>query len=226
VKWKAVLFDATGTLIEVREPVALSYARFAQSHGVDLAPARIDEAWNRVVANRELRCFPDARPQDVPDLERKWWHEVVSATFHAADASVVFPDFDAFFAELFAWYATADAWRTRPGVITTLTRLRETGLRLGIISDFDYRLTDVLESLEIAGLFDAVVLAGSVGATKPDPRLFAATLTAMALSETEAVYVGDDPVRDLAGAEAAGIAAVDITALSTFTNLPERLATL
>ena len=223
---KAVLFDATGTLIELRDPVAPSYARFARAHGVDLPPRRIEEAWKRVVSGRELRCFPDARPEDVPGLERAWWHEVVSATFRAADPSIVFPDFDAFFGDLFEWYATAEAWRARPGVVTTLTRLRETGLRLGIVSDFDYRLTDVLESLGIAGLFDAVVLAGAVGATKPDARLFAAALTAMGLSERDAVYVGDDPARDLAGAEAAGLAAVDVGSLASFTDLPRHLAIL
>ena len=226
MNWKAVLFDATGTLIELREPVALSYARFARAHGIDLPSRRIDEAWKRVVSGRELRCFPNARPEDVPGLERAWWHEVVRATFRASDSSIVFPDFDAFFGDLFEWYATAEAWRTCPGVETTLAQLRDTGLRLGVISDFDYRLTDVLESLGIADLFDAVILAGPVGATKPDPRLFAAALAAMGLSQRDAVYVGDDPARDLAGAEAAGLASVDVASLESFTDLPNRLATL
>ena len=138
----------------------------------------------------------------------------------------MFPDFDAFFGELFDWYATAEAWRVRPGVETTLARLRDDGLRLGIVSDFDYRLTDVLDSLGIAALFDAVILAGRVGVTKPDARLFAAALAAMGLSERDVVYVGDDPKRDLAGAEGAGLAAVDVTSLERFTELPARLATL
>ena len=196
--WKAVLFDATGTLIELRQPVAETYARFAHAHGVDLPLWRINDAWKRVVASRELRCFPDAHPEDVPRLEREWWHGVVRATFRATDPTAVFPDFDAFFAELFDWYATAEAWCVRPGVATTLARLRDDGLRLGIVSDFDYRLTDVLDSVGIAALFDAVILAGRVGVTKPDARLFAAALTAMGLSERDVVYVGDDPKRDLA----------------------------
>ncbi len=225
-KWKAVLFDATGTLIELREPVGESYARFAREHRVDLPVWRIDDAWKRIVAGRELRCFPDARPEDVPRLERAWWLGAVRATFRAADQTVVFPDFEAFFDEIFDWYATAEAWRARSGVETTLARLRDRGLRLGIVSDFDYRLTEVLESLEIAGLFDAVVLAGQQGATKPDARLFEAALNALGVSARDAVYVGDDPERDLAGARGAGLTAIDVTALASFAELPERLATL
>ncbi len=211
---------------ELREPVAESYARFAREHRVDLPVWRIDDAWKRVVAGRELRCFPDARLEDVPRLERAWWHGAVLATFRAADQTVAFPNFEAFFEELFDWYATVEAWRARSGVETTLARLQDGGLRLGIVSDFDYRLTEVLESLEIAGFFDAVVLAGQQGATKPDARLFEAALNALGVSARDAVYVGDDPERDLAGARGAGLTAIDVTALASFAELPERLATL
>ena len=48
----------------------------------------------------------------------------------------------------------------------------------------------------------------------------------MGLSQRDAVYVGDDPARDLAGAEAAGLASVDVASLESFTDLPNRLATL
>ena len=108
---RAVLFDATGTLIEVREPVGESYARFAAAHGVDLPARRLDDAFRRIVRSRELRLFPDAIPNEVHTLERSWWHGVVDATFRATDPSSVFDDFEAFFEDLFRSYATTEAWR-------------------------------------------------------------------------------------------------------------------
>ena len=226
MKWKAVLFDAAGTLIELQSPVANSYARIASAHGVELAPARIDRAWKQVMARQARRCFPGAHPADVPGLERTWWHEVVQATFRAAEPAIRFSDFDAFFRELFEWYASAEAWCTRPQVEPTLALLRASGLRLGIVSDFDYRLTQVLESLGIARLFDVIVLASTVGAAKPDRRPFEAALSNLGLSAGDGVYVGDDPARDLTGAAAAGLAALDVASLDDFADLPERLATL
>ena len=226
MRWRAVLFDATGTLIEVQSPVADSYARIASAHGVELAPERIDRAWKQVMASQTPRCFPGAHPTDVPGLERAWWYEVVRATFRAAEPAIRFPDFDAFFEELFEWYASAEAWSTRPRVEPTLALLRASGLRLGIVSDFDYRLTQVLESLGIARFFDVVVLAGTVGATKPDRRPFEAALSNLGLSEGDAVYVGDDPARDLAGAAATGLTGLNVASLDDFADLPERLATL
>lgn len=223
---RAVLFDATGTLIELREPVGESYARVARSHGVDLPAWRIEDAWKRIVAGRELRCFPDAAKEDVPRLERAWWHGVVRATFRATDQTALFRDFEAFFDELFAWYATGDAWKLRGDVAGTLEKLRARGLRLGVVSDFDYRLTEVLDTLGIAGLFETVVLAGAHGTKKPDPKLFGAALADLRVTAQEAAYVGDDEERDLAGARAAGLGALDVRSLESFAELPQRLANL
>lgn len=224
--WKAVLFDATGTLIELQESVGETYARVARAHGVDLPAWRIEDAWRRVVASAEPRCFPDASAEEVPGLERAWWHDVVRATFRATDQTAVFPDFEAFFGELFDGYAGAEAWRLRPQAETALAELAGLGLHLGVVSDFDFRLTELLESLGIARFFEVTTVAGSVGATKPDPRLFEAALRAMGVSPSEAVYVGDDPDRDLAGAVGAGLAALDVNSLASLAELPGRIATL
>ncbi len=223
---RAVLFDATGTLIEVREPVGESYARFAAAHGVDLPARRLDDAFRRIVRSRELRLFPDAIPNEVHTLERSWWHAVVAATFRATDQSSVFDDFEAFFEDLFRSYATAEAWRLRPGAEPCLAALSERGLRMGVVSNFDYRLTEVLESLGIAGFFEDVILAGHHGLAKPDPRLFEAALRRLGAPAAETVFIGDDPERDLEGARRAGITPVDATAFASLAELPDHLATL
>lgn len=223
---RAVLFDATGTLIELREPVGESYARFAERHGVSLPARRIRDGFGEVVAQRGPRVFAGASRDDVPELERSWWQEIVRDTFRVADPTVAFEDFESFFDELFHWYASAEAWQLRERAGETLHRLRRQGFPLGIVSDFDYRLTEVLESLGITALFETIVLAGAHGVAKPDPRLFAAALEALGLSASEVAYVGDDPRRDLEGARAAGLSAIDVRSLSSLAELPDRLATL
>jgi putative hydrolase of the HAD superfamily len=223
---RAVLFDATGTLIELRESVGESYARFAESHGVRLPAWRLADGFARIVAGRPPRVFPGARPDEVAALERSWWRDVVRDTFRATDQTVSFDDFEAFFAEVFGWYATAEAWRLREGVADALAALAARGLRQGVLSDFDYRLTEVLESLGIASFFETVTLAGAVGASKPDPQIFAAALETFGLPTGEVVYVGDDPDRDLEGARRAGLPAIDVTSLASVAELPDHLATV
>lgn len=223
---RAVLFDATGTLIELREPVGESYARFARESGVQLPAWRIEDGFRRILARSPARVFPDAAPGEVPARERDWWRTLVRDTFRAADQTVHFRDFDAFFEALFRWYAGAGAWRLRPGAREALAALRRRGLRLGVLSDFDQRLTRILDCLEISSFFDTVVLCGAHGVAKPDPRAFEAALSALGVPAAEAVYVGDDPDRDLAGARAAGLQILDARDLGTLAELPDRLATL
>jgi putative hydrolase of the HAD superfamily len=223
---QAVLFDATGTLIELREPVGDSYARFAARHGVSVPAWRIDDGFRRILRSASPRLFPDAAPESVPERERSWWRKVVRDSFRAADQSLHFDDFEAFFEELFDFYASAEAWRLRSGATSALRVLRDRGLRLGLVSDFDYRLTELLESLEIASFFDAAVLAGAYGVAKPDARLFRAALDSLQVPASNALYVGDDPERDLAGARAAGLRALDVKTLDSLASLPDRLATL
>jgi putative hydrolase of the HAD superfamily len=67
------------------------------------------------------------------------------------------------------------------------------------------------EKLAGAGLgryFDAVVVSGDLGAGKPDPAIFRHALAQLEADERDAVMVGDNLVKDVDGAIAAGLGAV------------------
>ena len=220
---RGVLFDAVGTLIELREPVGDTYARVAREHGVAIAPWRLDDAFGRILRRRPAMLFPDLPQDEVAEAERAWWREVVRGTFLAADSTLRFERFDALFAELFDHYAGSAAWRLRPGSLEALSALRGRGCLLGVISNFDHRLPEVLHSLEIAGLFGSVTLPGTCRAAKPARRIFETALASLTLARDEACYVGDDATVDLEGARGAGLAAFDVTSLASLAELPAHL---
>jgi len=89
-----------------------------------------------------------------------------------------------------------------------LTELRAAGVRLAVASNWDCSLPEVLDAVGVGELIDAVVPSASVGAAKPDPRLFAAALAAVNARPARAVHVGDSLEHDVAGARAAGLRAV------------------
>lgn len=221
---RAVLFDAAGTLIETARPVGEVYAERAAAHGVRLSPARLADAFGRILAQAPPRVFPDAPAAEIAELERGWWRRVVRSTFLATDGAARFDDFERFFAELFAHYATPAAWRARPGAREALAQLRTQGLATGCVSNFDGRLPGILAGLGLAEPLGVVMLPAEARAAKPDPRCFALALARLAVAPAEAVYVGDDAERDLAGARAAGLAAIDATGLATLADLPALLA--
>lgn len=223
---QAVLFDAAGTLIRLREPVGETYAREAKAFGVDVPAGRIGEAFERVFAAAPANVHPGRTLADAAGLERDWWQARVRESFRAADQMVAFDDFDAFFDRLWKHYASRAAWDLAPGALVTLETLGRNGLRLAILSNFDQRLRGLLSEFEIHALFDAVTLPADAGAAKPNRQIFDACLKRLGLAGQQAVYVGDDAVKDVAASKAAGLRAIDVGALATLEELPERVEEL
>ncbi len=223
---RAVLFDATGTLIALREPVGESYARIAAAHGVAIAPSRIGDAFRRVFAAAPPPVFPDAPPEEGPARERDWWHAIAHDAFLAADPTQRFADFDACFDELWRLFASPDAWRTAPGAAEGLAGLRASGRRTAVVSNFDRRLPGILDGLGLLAHVDACVLPADAGAAKPDPRIFLRALAALEVAPRETAFVGDDRERDLVPAAALGIHPVDVASLATLRDLPGRIDAL
>ena len=220
---RAVLFDATGTLIETARPVGEVYRDLARAHGVWLGAERLEDAFRRILALAPPLVFPDAPPDRIAQLEAGWWRSVVRSTFLAADGTARFRDFEAFFAALYAHYAGAAAWRARAGAREALERLRAGGLATGVVSNFDGRLPGILAGLGLAERLGIVMLPGEARAAKPDPRIFALALARLGVPSAAAVYVGDARAADLAGARAAGLAAFDASGLASLAELPARL---
>ena len=219
---RAVLFDATGTLIELAEPVGETYARVAARHGAAISAWRLGDAFQRVL-RRTAPLDYRAAPEPILACERAWWRELVRQVFLAADSAVRVRDFDACFEELWRLFGRGDAWRPRSGAAQALAMLRAAGLATGVISNFDGRLRGVLADLGLASLLDEIVLASDARAAKPDPALLRAALLRLRCAPDEAALVGDDPARDLEPARRLGLLAVDVRELATLGALPARL---
>jgi putative hydrolase of the HAD superfamily len=223
---QAVLFDATGTLIDPGEPVGETYSRFACDFGVEISPWRIGDAFRRILRGTEPRVFEGAALDEIAELERRWWSEVVRGTIRAADSSVQFDDFESFFTALFEHFATPGAWVLRAGAREALVALRRGGCQLGVVSNFDYRLLNILEGLEIADFFSTVAIPASCGMAKPGSAIFAAALEQLCATAARTLYVGHDPELDLAAAARAGLRTLDVAELRDLTELPARLKAL
>jgi putative hydrolase of the HAD superfamily len=220
----AVLFDAAGTLIALREPLGRTYARVAAEHGAAFDPDAIERAFARAHGEAPPMVFPGADRGTAAVLERIWWRDMVRRTFRGAAPGRPFARFPEVFDHLWRHFAAADAWRPLPDARATLVQLRRRGFALGVISNFDQRLAPILQGLGLLEFFDPIVLPSDAGAAKPDPRIFAFALKHLGVAPTAAVYVGDDRERDVAGARIAGLHAVDVGGLATLAALPNYLA--
>ena len=69
----------------------------------------------------------------------------------------------------------------------------------------DARLDRLLRDLDLADLFDAVVLPSTCGLAKPDARIFTYALERLGAQPDESVYIGDREPDCVAAARAAGL---------------------
>jgi HAD superfamily hydrolase (TIGR01509 family) len=95
----------------------------------------------------------------------------------------------------------------RPGTRETLQWLARE-YRLGVISNADGKIAQVLERCGIADCFQVIVDSGIVGYEKPHPAIFAAALREMGSVPEASLYVGDIYSVDYLGATAAGMRAI------------------
>ena len=211
---RATLFDAVGTLIHLREPVGETYARFAHDHGAELPAPALQAAFAHTMRAMPPMVFPDRSPAQVGDRERDWWRTLVRSVFAAAGGAMRPATFERCFDQLFAHYAGAAVWRCADGAVDLLAALRTRGVRTGVISNFDYRLPRLLAALGLSELLDVVVLPADAGAAKPSSRIFACALDRLGVRPNEAVYIGDDADDCIAGAQSAGLHAIDVAVVS------------
>ena len=220
---RGVPFDATGTLIELREPVGDTYARVARDFGVEISAWRLGDAFGRIIRSAPAMKFPGEPPERIRELERDWWLAVVRGTIRTADSAVRFGEFERFFETLYAAYASAECWRARPGSLEVLKTLRASGYATGVVSNFDHRLPEILDCLDFSDLLDSITLPADAGVQKPDARIFRLALEQLGLAANEVMFVGDDAERDLAGARDVGMNAVDAGALATLEDLSDHM---
>ncbi|RKN23824.1 HAD family hydrolase [Micromonospora musae] len=102
--------------------------------------------------------------------------------------------------------------RLRPDAVPTLARLRQLGLRTGVISDCTHELPAFLPDLAIAPLLDVRIFSVQVGRCKPDPELYLAACRRLGLAPHQCLYVGDGGSQELTGAERAGLTAARLAA--------------
>src|SRR5918999_6602296 len=119
---------------------------------------------------------------------------------------------------LFASFSDPASYRLFDDVRPALEELAGRGVTLGVVSNFEPWLADILALQEVDHLFATVAISGVLGVAKPDPRIFEAALAEAGAGPAATVHVGDQPANDVVAARAVGITPVLI---DRFARYPE-----
>jgi len=200
---RAVLFDFGGTLFSYRSVQGAAFHPLLREAlrrlRLDPGEGAVGRAWRRASGDA-FRAFHE-RPYYLhkelfQDTFRRFAAELggeASAKdlewFHDAQRDLVVEGFE-----------------LRPGCIETLAALRGAGLHTAIVSNIDDDY--LLPMLERAGLephLDAWTSSEAARSCKPHAAIFEHALGRAGVAAGEAVFVGDSPEHDIAGARRLGL---------------------
>jgi len=96
-----------------------------------------------------------------------------------------------------------------PDTVPFLETARREGIRVALVSNCADNTRPMLAVKGLLDLADAVVLSCEAGVAKPDPEIYLAALQELGAQPSDAVMLDDQP-RFCAGAEAAGVRAIQV----------------
>ncbi len=190
---EAVLLDAGGVLLD------LDFAfirRIVCAHEVDVSEAQLqlEEARSRLAVDCALRAGGAAGE----------WRDFFYLLLGRVGVPVA--EHDAIIDTLREAHQRVGLWTVAtPRGPETVAELKALGLRLAVVSNAEGQVARDLDSAGYRGAFETVIDSHVVGVCKPDPAIFRLALDHLRVGAERAVYVGDMPGIDVAGARAAGV---------------------
>jgi putative hydrolase of the HAD superfamily len=206
MRYRAVFFDAGGTLIDPHPSFTELLATTLTDQGFPVEPQRVvdglpavADVFLQAAEDRELWTTSDER-------SRRFWGRFYRLLL--GGLGIPDGDIERLGDRLYGVFTDPANYRLLPDAPAVLDKLRDAGAILGLVSNFEAWLERLLEHLDVARYFPVRVISGIEGVEKPDPEIFRIALQRAEVPAADAVYVGDNPVFDALPAEEAGMAAV------------------
>ena len=198
-----ITFDAGNTLLYCDPTPAEIYSELLSRHGRSVTADEVEPVFAGAWSDLQERTPPGIdRYNSRPGGEKEWWgaflREVLARLDHGASWR---PLID----ELYAAFSNPSVWQVYPDTRATLESVRDLGLQMAVISNWDRRLPDILHGLDLTGWFQAITVSAIEGIEKPAAGIFHRTLERLGVGPEETLHVGDSPLEDYEGSKAAGM---------------------
>lgn len=205
MKYRDLIFDLYGTLVDIHtdtkpawvwEKTAFYFGFYGAGYGAE----ELREAYDAVTrqqsmdAGQSYECFPELQIEKV-------FAELFVRKGIVGGVEGLGQNAAQFFRILSMEYI-----RLYPGVKEALSKLKEDGHRLWLLSNAQRVFTAYeMELLGLKEYFDGIYISSDYGCRKPDIRFFDALIKERALKAEDCLMIGNDLTTDIKGAQAAGL---------------------
>ncbi len=194
---KGVLLDAEGTFLHIHPSVGHVYCYVMAQHGHECDPAQINDAF--------LKIWHKEKQRKKKEISRAsnylFWKNIF---LKAVTPFARLDDPEGAFKQCYHEFSKKKWWRLAPNFLDTLHKWSIQGLKIGVVSNWDERLLNLIQEFEISDLFHSVIISTEVGLEKPDPEIVRLACQEMDIRPDQAVLIGDSAELDCRAAAAAG----------------------
>jgi putative hydrolase of the HAD superfamily len=211
----ALLFDAGGTLIDLKPSKDEVFRKALDKHGFHV---RMDEV-AKAISDAERETDEALSKLDGVNEDPFWLmfdkHVLRGLGYDGNPEELsrtISVEFEESLNKVENWIAFPDA---RPLIEDLIDRR----FRLGVVSNATELLRRVLNHLDLAKYFETIVISAEVGVRKPDARIFEIAVKNMGTPPNRAIYIGDKLAVDVRGASKAGLNAILLDRSGTYRNV-------
>ena len=192
-RYDAVIFDLFGTLVHTVTPDDYGAMLGELSEILGVSHGYFTRRWRATIDERESGALGDIAG-------------VLRTTAGAVGGT---PSDEQVATAAERWMAIASGWLVaRDNARDVLGRVRETGARVGLLSNCSAEVPPLWPNGTLGDLFDHTVFSCEVGAMKPDRKVYDAACDGLGVRPERCMFVGDGGARELTGAAALGMEGV------------------
>ena len=202
---QAIFFDLDDTLVDfgkARRKGLVELAGQLAARVPNQSPDQLRELQARIVEDRSRRGRGMPQDGDMRGARIRVWADVLHfiGAPDLADPGQLTDDHDLLTRRNLELYPDADA-----AIRWAAERFQITGIITNGPSDVQW---GEVRAVELEDRVDRVIVAGDIGAYKPDPRIFEAALEGLSIPPQAAAFIGNSADHDVAGALRAGWSAL------------------
>lgn len=202
MRFRAVLFDVGETLVHPAPSFPELFARILGTAGHERDADDVVAASAMVMQRFSEASRDGDRWTLTLESSRAFWLGVYERML----ASLGLPSADGLRETLYEGFTDLDNYALFDDVPETLDALEATGVMLGIVSNFEAWLEELLGSLGVRDRFPVRVISGLEGVEKPDPEIYRLALDRVgAAAAGQVAFVGDNPEFDVVPPAAMGM---------------------
>ncbi|HEX8650592.1 MAG TPA: HAD family hydrolase [Pyrinomonadaceae bacterium] len=195
MRYRAVIFDLFGTLVDSFQVEEYEAVLSQMAQVLGLRSSDFGRLWRETLPERERGEYPSAH-DNIRYICSQLHSNPTASGVHAA-------------VQLALEYSR-QTFIPRLEAVEVLSRLRNQGLKIGLISDTNWFTPMLWPSSPLAPFIDAPVFSVNIRTRKPEARIYHYACHQLGVLPQDCLYVGDGGSNELTGASQVGMDALKI----------------